>query len=301
MSIQARFRTFHELIQLTDVDENSTLREKRDIVLARLRERVPRSFTPFNQGSYAMGTGVVPREGDYDIDVGIVFDFSREAALPAVRDVKGPVHAALVGHTSDVQWKTPCVTVQYVRGGAPSYHVDLAIYGQDRYGVLHLARGREHAADQRWEPSDPKGLITSLKDRFAGEDAAQARRIVRYLKRWRDVQFPPEGRSAPVGIGLTLLVYDCFRAVRDASGQQDDLAALALVVTAICGRAMGGRTRLQARVPVRPHDDVFARMSDEQHRQLGQRFEQLRGWLEDAGLGRDPGTLKRAFGPEFPA
>lgn len=72
--IQRQFIQFDDAIRLRHFDENATLREKRDAVLDRLRDglvslrkegsKVPR-FEWFLQGSYEMGTGVHPAEGDY--------------------------------------------------------------------------------------------------------------------------------------------------------------------------------------------------------------------------------------------
>jgi hypothetical protein len=214
MSLQPKFRTFHERIQLRRYSEDATLVQKRDAVLTRLRSTSPRTFTSFNQGSYEMGTGVKPVAGDYDIDVGLVFDLSQFHNFEAPRTVKRWVFDAVKDHTSSVSWKEPCITVQYQSSREPVYHVDLAVYGKDSYGNLYLARGKEHSADPRWERCNPKGLTAAIEKLFSGEDAAQFRRVVQYLKRWKDVHFPAEGNAAPVGIGLTLLAYQNFSPVR---------------------------------------------------------------------------------------
>ena len=84
--VQKQFMRFDEAIRLKRFDEEATLRGKRDAVLGRLRDRlgamrrdgrkIP-TFEPFNQGSYQMGTGVRPAEGDFDIDVGLRFQCTR--------------------------------------------------------------------------------------------------------------------------------------------------------------------------------------------------------------------------------
>ena len=68
MNLQKEFIEFHDNIKLED--ENETLREKRDILLNKLKKNISEeaaSYTHFNQGSYAMGTGVKPEDGDYDM------------------------------------------------------------------------------------------------------------------------------------------------------------------------------------------------------------------------------------------
>ena len=77
VNLQSEFEEFHENIKLKEFDENSILREKRDILLDKLKKNISEeaaSYTTFNQGSYAMGTGIKHEDGDYDIYVGIRFD-----------------------------------------------------------------------------------------------------------------------------------------------------------------------------------------------------------------------------------
>ncbi|MEQ1564790.1 MAG: cyclic GMP-AMP synthase DncV-like nucleotidyltransferase [Myxococcota bacterium] len=303
MSLQSKFRAFQERINLQRYDQELTLRTKRDAVLNRLR--MTQTFTTFNQGSYEMGTGVKPTKGDYDIDVGVVFDLGAFQSFPPPKTVKGWVHEAVKPHTTKVTWKEPCVTVQYQSGGEPVYHVDLAVYGKDSLGRLHLARGKEHAAEQRWEHCDPKGLTTAIGNRFTGEDLAQFRRVVQYLKRWKDMQFSAEGNAAPVGIGLTILAHNSFNPSRNGSAY-DDLVALRAMVASIAGSFTAKPTtnglmhRIVAKVPVEPRDDVFARMTDQQATEFKGRVDALRGWLDEAARTASTVPLRRAFGTDFP-
>ena len=305
MSLQPKFRTFHEKINLKRFSENAVLVEKRDAVLKRLR--TDRTFTPFNQGSYEMGTGVKPTHGDYDIDVGVVFELGPYGAFPPIKTVKRWVHDAVKPHTGSVTWKEPCITVQYQSGGDPVYHVDLAVYGKDSYGTLYLARGKEHASDPRWERCDPQGLTTTIGNRFSGDDALQFRRVVQYLKRWKDVHFSPEGNAAPVGIGLTLLAHSSFSPARSGyPTTYDDLSALRTVVGAISASftpkwtPTGTMYRITARVPVEPRDDVFARMTDQQGTEFKGRIDTLKAWLDEAARTGSTVSLRRAFGTDFP-
>jgi hypothetical protein len=305
MSHQAKFRAFHEKINLKRFSENAVLVEKRDAVLKRLRNE--RTFTWFNQGSYEMGTGVKPTTGDYDIDVGVVFELGQYAEFPPVKTVKRWVHDVVKPHTRSVTWKEPCITVQYQSAGDPVYHVDLAVYGKDAYGRLYLARGKEHAADPRWERCDPQGLTATIGNRFTGEDAFQFRRVVQYLKRWKDVHFSPEGNAAPVGIGLTLLAHQRFNPARTGyPASYDDLAALRALVSMISASftskwtPTGTMYRIVAQVPVEPRDDVFARMTDQQATEFKGRIDTLKGWLDEAARTGSTTSLRRAFGTDFP-
>ena len=80
--IQKHFERFHDIIRI-DYEMSQPLREKRDIILDRIRKHLKDNgrpgFDEFLQGSYAMKTGVVPiEELEYDIDVGLRFSFSEK-------------------------------------------------------------------------------------------------------------------------------------------------------------------------------------------------------------------------------
>ncbi|MCB9761194.1 MAG: nucleotidyltransferase [Alphaproteobacteria bacterium] len=301
MSIQSNFLTFHQTILLSDDDGRANLREKRERVLRRLRLGSPRSFDSFNQGSYAMSTGIVPVNGDYDIDVGVIYS---GAQRPDPLTVKGWVYEAVKDHTSDVVWRRPCITVWYKSGGRRIYHVDLAVYWQDAWGRLSLAVGKQHSsgAHVAWLESDPKGFIEQVKGHLSGEDRAQFRRVIRYLKRWKDVHFPSEGNAAPVGIGITVAALQWFQPVKagwraEGASQYDDLAATQALVRSM--RSAFG-ARLSVRLPVQPFTDVFERMTDQQMLEFRGRLEALDANLERARLGASS-VLKTAFGEDFPA
>ena len=255
-----------------------------------------------------MGTGVKPIHGDYDIDVGIVFNLgSSHHEFPQPKVVKRWVYDAVRSHTRCVSWKEPCVTVQYQAGGEPSYHVDLAVYGKDAYGRLYLSRGKEHSSKSHWEEADPQGFTRMIRECFTGEDAAQFRRIIRYLKRWKDVHFSQEGNAAPVGIGLTILAYKSFQPETAAyPTSYDDLAALLFLVSNISEsfrpQWAGGRQqyRISARLPVTPNSDVFARMTDQQCTEFKGRIDTLKSRLSDTARTGSTNPLRQAFGPDFP-
>ena len=199
--VQKQFEDFHSEIKLDD--ENAILREKRKILIDKLRRRLktmfkdreedPPTFTHFNKGGYAMGLGVVPLDCDYDIDVGLEFDLCKnDYDDPVV--VKQFVFDALDGHTDDVKIKQPCVTVQYHLNDEPCYHVDFAVYTHesDDSDSIYLAMGKPHSSEDRkyWMKDDPKGLIEAFRNRFDDkEEKAQFRQVIRYLKRWKDIKF----------------------------------------------------------------------------------------------------------------
>ena len=212
INLQNEFLEFHDVIKLSF--ENEDLRSKRDILLERLNDNITDdapSFTYFNQGSYAMHTGIKPENGDYDIDVGLDFSLSR-SDYPDPVDVKKWVYDALDGHTKKVEIRRSCVTVTYQKNGEQAFHVDFACYAdEDKH--LFIAKGKENSDDEHryWEASDPHKLIELVNKHFENkEDQAQFRRIIRYIKKWKNKHFEEAGNSAPTGISLTALAYELF-------------------------------------------------------------------------------------------
>lgn len=311
-TFQSNFLRFHEEIKLLNTDENKTLREKRNAVLKRMRDR-GLVFEDFNQGSYAMGTGVVPLQGDYDIDVGVVFSVGTQPSSPL--ELKQRVFAAVYGHTPNVVWRRNCIRVQYVKAGELTYHVDLPVYWKDtgwwnpglRLAVGKMNSGPDHT---EWQPADPRGLIEQVSGGGNDEGRQQFRRVVRYLKRWKDLHFPATGNAAPIGIGLTVAALNLFAPVKprgaQTSAEYDDLQATSSLVSRM--RAAFGATwhegglarRLVQRLPVAPENDVFARMTNQQMVEFEQRLGTLATLLDEAARTGRPDPLVHAFGEDFP-
>lgn len=326
--VQRQFEGFNDAIKLARFGENATLREKRDIIRRKLELRLPGVFAKYgedcpkfsfrDQGSYEMGTGTKPLDGDYDIDQGLYFAVGT-AEYPDPVVLKERVFEALDGHTDDVRIRRPCVTVTYQRDGEALYHVDIAIYSDESAntdGKPRLAKGRKHStAEHRiWEVSNPQGLTDTIEARFTGLDRKQFRRTIRYLKRWRDENFTKGGGAAPLGIGLTVATYDhlvptYFDAV---AGKADDLGALRALVRAILNRFTfvwdtdAGKMvrRLTVTLPVEPWNALFAQMTAGQMEDFEARLTVLQTALDTAQAEIDPvvacETLRAVFGDAFP-
>lgn len=324
MSLQSLFMRFHEAIQLKRFDENAELREKRDRILKRLRDNLSVSFDWFNQGSYAMGTGIRPLDDDYDIDIGIILnnvtlssnpyrDRSRDIDL---KTIKGWVYTAVESHTSEVDWKRPCITVSYKEAGKIIYHVDLAVMVRAAQNPeqLYLAQGKQYESPStcEWQLDDRQGFIDAIERKCAGEDGAQFRRVVRYLKRWKDENFPKNGHAAPTGLSLTVAAYYAFSPYRttDYHGRTsyDDLSAILAVVNWLRGSfsqtwntsSYGSVLHtLNLTFPFAPKDDVFGKMTQQQQEEFYQRLGQFIANLEQAKNTGNAAYLSRAFGDDF--
>ncbi len=329
MSIQKQFEAFHEEIKLGRFDENQILREKRDIIQGKLSSELSRVFKKYgekcpaffflDQGSYEIGTGIKPLDCDYDIDQGLYFMVST-SDYPDPVVLKRRVHEALEGHTQEVRIRQSCVTVFYQQEGEPIYHVDIAVYSdgeKNADSADRLAKGKEHSTEEYrfWEVSDPQGLSDKILARFdKGTGRDQFRRIVRYLKRWKDENFSKDGNAAPRGIGLTIITYDYLQATYsdDFDHHADDLEALRTLVRATLNRfwykwdeaEQKSVRRLVVTLPVEPGNDLFERMTNCQMEDFEQRLKDLLEALDAAAVEVDPvdacERLQRVFGEAFP-
>ena len=306
--VQSQFEQFHNAIKLDVDDEQRKLREKREVLLRSLADGLPQDFpkfTPFVQGSYAMKTGVVPLDGNYDIDVGLIFECT-EKEFPDPVALKRRIRDALAGYGRTINIRRSCVTVTYMRDGQPDYHVDLALYVRSESGGLLLAKGREFSGgDQRkWVQAGPKELTAYILGCFSGEAQAQFRRCVRYLKRWRDPRFNSGG---PISIALTVAAAHWFKPVFGPNGKPSDLEALHALVKKMLeksGAPLGVPGRVIVKIPGPGDCDLMAGMTERQMAGFRDRLSEL-----DRALGQCYGQvdvqaacsgLQGQFGVEFP-
>jgi hypothetical protein len=328
--VQKQFITFHDSICLRPYGENAILREKRDAVLCELKSGLkalfeakgekPPAYSTFNQGSYAMGTGIKPLNDDYDIDVGVMFEVSPDQ-YPDPVTVKRWVYDAVCGHTQSVEMRRPCVTVFYQCNDEPLYHVDLAIYSDPALNgdaLTYLARGKlNSSSDYRlWEEAAPRELMETLGNRFSGDDRDQYRRCIRYLKRWRQERFTCTGHASPSGIAITVAAYHWFMVQKTlvdrvaAKYKYDDLKALGSFVQDLIARFVfvyhDGEwvERLQVNLPARPWNDLLSQMTNMQMSAFKDRLVALDAVLQGAVNEVDPvvacTSLQAEFGADLP-
>lgn len=310
-AVQKQFDEFHSSIKFDEDDEKANLREKRDTLInalkLKLADDVP-SFEYFNQGSYSMHTGVVPLDGDYDIDVGLIFDCNRDK-YPDPVELKKKVRDAIDTHNRTVKIRRPCVTVNYIKNGSSEYHVDLVVYVKRDDGKLDLAKGKENSqVDMRvWESSDPKELTETICSAFSeANDRQQFRRCIRYIKRWRAIQF---SSGAPLSIALTVAAYKWFDPHKTVSGNYLDLLAMQDWVNSMLGQFSsywtddGWQDRLKVELPVEPYSDLMGWMTKAQMDTFKLRLESLRDALSDAYDEELPEDacklLTKQFGSDF--
>lgn len=145
-----------------------------------------------------------------------------------------------------------------------------------------------------WQESDPTALTDKLFERFEDDASArnQYRRVIRFLKRWKDVNFTSGGHGAPRGVGLTINVHDYFDArYQDTTTYKlDDLTALRDTAETILGGFESKWVwaewkyvkRLTATLLVSPFNDVHEKMTDKQMETFETKLTALRDALNDA-------------------
>jgi hypothetical protein len=312
--LQKEFGKFHDIIKLGTFEENSALREKRDLLVNELTkslgdEVIPGTetkltFTKFDQGSYAMNTGIIPKDNDYDIDVGIIFDVTNGEYDS--KKLKKLVYTALNKVLKrTVTYNRPCITVEYSAG----YHVDLAIYAKNDNDI-HIAWGKESSSDHTWYKSEPKEL-----KKWVGEVSADAkkseqfRRCVKALKKWKEKVFTSNGNAAPPSIGITIQARNAFQYNED-----NDLEALIAIVRTMKNSFVSkieffdGELRtlqdIEVNLPVQPYKDVYYKMSPKQknnfHKRLCSLLEALETARDEDSDHEASKTLCKIFGADFP-
>ena len=316
MGIQTHFDKFHDKIKLgREDDAYRKARDRDDSIKAEVKTAFSEADYPvvadFIQGSLRTHTGIVPISGDYDIDRALVIDEEKapdnpvapkEKALDVLED-RGFKNAKI---------KKPCVTADYA---SDNVHLDFIVYkrsGDQHYLAVGKKNSDEH--NREWSAADPLGLIAWIDDDsdYDKDDAkdvlAQFRRFVRYLKRWRDVQFSNTVAAKVYSIGLTVMVKKEFQPSFSMEGAREDLVALRATVKAILDTGYfneeeAGKYRVRVDLPVEPYRDIFDGSSLDTGTQFYNKLKHLKDQLEKAeGLSDDREQceiLNKLFGDDF--
>jgi hypothetical protein len=309
--LQKAFKDYHDQIKLGIYKEEKELQDKRNLLLDTLTdhlkdEKIPDSdkkltFTKLDQGSYAMRTGVKPLDGDYDIDVGIVFDIDVEEYNS--KKLKQLVYDKLdKHHNRTVSYDRPCISIPYASG----YHVDLPIYAKSG-DSLYIAWGKKNSAEHMWYESDPVGLIKWVKDISDDSDQRiQFRRCVRYLKRWKNNNFTSVGNITPPSIGLTIQARNTF-----VYNSGDDLSCLINIAREIRDSFNSSFSIddlkfyqvVDVPLPVAPYKNVYYKMTKKQldhfYNKIVDLVEALEATQVEESFSESTKILNKVFG-DFP-
>ena len=264
----------------------------------------------FIQGSLATHTAIVPIKGDYDVDRALVIDDSTAPENP-VEPKQTTLDVLEKRGFKNAKIKKPCVTADYA---SENVHIDFPIYKRKEESY-HLAIGKKNSDEKNreWSAADPRGLIDWINDSSSyGAEAdkvnGQFRRIVRYLKRWRDVQFSENVAKKVYSVGLTVMAKERFGSEFDTEGFRQDLIALRQTVENILNGAYfqaagNGQYRVSVILPKKPWRNIFDGSSLDTGTQLHNKIKALKDKLVDAEKLDDEREqckiLNKLFGSDF--
>lgn len=316
MGIQTHFNKFHDNIKLGRKDDAyKKARERDDSIKAEVKTAFRKASYPvvddFIQGSLKTHTGIVPISGDYDIDRALVIDNGLAPENP-VTPKKKALDVLETRGFKNAKIKKPCVTADYA---SDNVHIDFIIYKQSG-NQYYLAVGKQNSDEnnREWSAADPHGLIDWINDgsRYNEDDAKnvldQFRRLVRYLKRWRDVQFSETVGAKVYSIGLTVMIKKQLQESFSTEGASQDLQALRKTVEAILSASyfteeQTGRYRVHVNLPAKPWRDIFHGSSLDTGTQLYNKLKCLKEKLVEAEELSDERKqceiLNKLFGDDF--
>jgi len=282
--VEDLFKKFDGNIRLSDFKE-SELRRGRDV----LRSKIKKWFQDNGmlipkfcwQGSFAMKTTInLSSNQEYDLDDGVYLNAAYADRSPYT--VHSWVRQAVGEHTHKIIDKDTCVRVVY----ANHYHIDYPIYVIDGTGNANLAH-----KTKGWIISDPK----AFKDWFidsVNRNGEQLRRIVRYLKAWKEFSQTPLK-----GIELTILATENF-----SDTHCGDSYSLCDTVENIIHNLS---RNYSCEKPVLPYEDLFQSHSSAQKENIMQSFCALYYHLLCANTSYTSSEfvshLRAVFGEKFPS
>lgn len=186
--LSSKFNTFYTSYVVLSQDEQNNLHNKKDLNIQRLKDGLKEynienntSYTIAEtcvQGSMAMSTVVQNEDGDYDIDVAVVFDKSvlGDKGAQATRNlVANALKRKTKQFNAEPEVKTSCVRIKYEDG----YHIDFAVYRR-HYDSVNECWIYEHAGSD-WSVRELKGLTEWFKSQNNDSDG-KLRKVIRLSK-----------------------------------------------------------------------------------------------------------------------
>lgn len=293
---------FNGKIRLTD-KRKENLKGNRDAIKKKIRiwfaENKPDELQPkfAGQGSFEMNTIINPipeydEENNqllkYDLDYGVYFiENEDEDNRKAIETWHNWVYSSVEDHTDTPPLKkNTCVRVLYADG----HHIDLPIYYKEDDSIELAHKSKD------WIKSDPKEFYDWFNNK--AKDNQQLRRIVRYLKAWKNFRENNNSNlKLPSGFELTILATNNF-----VSNENDD-AAFRETVRKIKSTL---DNKFECKRPTTPKgEDVFEDYSDTRKTNF---LNTLQSLINDCDKAKDEKNFKRAseylrnnqFGDRFP-
>lgn len=281
MPIQTHFDKFNKNIYLTSHSAGyKKAKEKDESIFEEIKLAFKEAGYPvidsFKQGSFAVNTAINSLDGDFDIDRAIVID-AEDAPEDPVEPKRVILGVLEKRNFKKPKIKKPCVTADYL---SIALHIDYTVYKKETSflsgDTYYLAVGKHGSSDEHkeWSRADQKGLlewIDSVDEFMLGATVKrrQLKRLIRYVKRWRDVNFISEDvRKKIFSIGLTVMVKEQYSPPSLSSEVDDDLIALKKTIDGILtadyiDAPWGTKEyRVYVKLPKAPYRDIFQHKVD---------------------------------------
>lgn len=319
MGLQRKFQEFSDKIHITrQSDDYKNARIKDESITEEIKNQFKqngyRVIDSFIQGSLATYTAIRQNNKDFDIDRAMIIDTQDAPSDPLIP--KEVVLDILEKRGfKNAKIKKPCVTADYK---LQSLHIDITIYTKDNTtNDYKLAVGKKNSSSENriWSESDPVGLIDWVNNKevfilYQDEKIAQYRRLVRYIKRWRNIKFSEEVGRKVFSIGLTIMLKEHFKPSINTEGVANDLIALKNTIDSITYQSTyfneekTAEWRVHVNLPVKPYRDIFTGSSLNTGTQLRNKFSSLNNSLQEVINEKDENEqcekLRQIFGEDFP-
>ena len=222
--LSSKFASFYNDSVVLSQAKQTNLHSKTDLNIQRLKDGLKEYNEENNtsysiaetcvQGSVAMSTVVQNEDGDYDIDVAVVFDKSTlgDKGAQATRNmVANALQRKTKQFNAEPEVKTSCVRIKYSDG----YHIDFAIYRR-HYDTENKRWIYEHAGTT-WTERELKDLTKWFTEQNKASNG-KLRKVVRLSKMFcksRDTW-----KNMPSGLLQTVL---CDEKLQDSYDRIDEL------------------------------------------------------------------------------
>lgn len=283
-STDAGQETLNKRVRPSD-EQLDHLKERKDALEAHLVRDIPARcdvvVSTWLQGSYKLHTLIRPlSKQDYDVDVGVYFEWGHQSAVKLMPDELRDIlqlslqeFADRDDHVERVEdpAKERCSRAYYKN----HLHIDLPGY----HYSTDTRETRLATLKGRWEKSDPEKMVDWFRARLEGEERAQARRVVRYLKAWAALRFQNDRDAQPSSVMFTVLVADAFVGVAQGKDLEDD-DALKAVIESVFDRLSKSS---EVENPVSSDQDRnLNRLGDAEFIRFMDAFDQLRNVAQNA-------------------
>lgn len=222
--LSSKFNIFYTSYVVLPQDEQNDLHSKKDLNVQRLKDGLKEynienntSYTIAEtcvQGSVAMSTVVQNEDGDYDIDVAVVFDKNvlGDKGAQATRNlVANALKRKTKQFNAEPEVKTSCVRIKYADG----YHIDFAVYRR-HYDSENECWIYEHAGSD-WSERELRGLSDWFKSQN-DDSNGKLRKIIRLSKMF--CKSRKSWKNMPSGLLQTVL---CDEKLQQSYERTDEL------------------------------------------------------------------------------